>query len=352
MKSPPGPIKNEFQLRLALFQEGYLWEECDEIVRSLKIVGDVLEAAFDPVTGARAMQALQLLIATAPNHAVPWSSLEDREASAEWRDAWGDLDAYDATCWPELLSRAHDLNAFAYFGILPGWNAEDPNEEAQEFINVPGYVRSTIERLTRFTALFPKDRVSSGLVAVERTCLAAEGRLKIDEGESLTVHELAAVTSVTSKRLQNAIYAKTEDAPIPGKDGLIAVQSAQRWLDAREYLPSIWREFIDGRCWETEGVETVEPNAPEVDEQPDDYLFVPEARDGTIFSPNRCRNPSGGYTIGAKGAERHINDFDAALTALAAMPTPRWRRPNEAKNFGIVSAERWRRLSRRELQAM
>src|SRR5690606_23333530 len=132
-----------------------------------------------------------------------------------------------------------------------------------------------------------------------------------------------------TKRLQNAIYAKTEDAPILGKDGMIPAESAARWLKARDYLPSIWQEFLAGRCWETDGSE--EPRRSEVPstEAADEYFFAPEARDGTIFSPNLCRRPQVGFTVGSKGDEQHFENYADALAALVAMPRPHWRRPNE-----------------------
>jgi hypothetical protein len=342
----------EFHNRLTAFQEGYRWEECDALVHSLAIVGEMLETAFDKFAGARGMQALQLVIATSPEDAVNWTALAEADASLNWRQEWADLDAIDATCWSDTLSRAHDLSAFAFFGILPGWDLPDPDVQSDQFVDVPRHVRTTIGRLTDFVALFPKGREESRFGAVLQSCLAAEARLKIDEGTALSVHELAAVTNVTTKRLQNAIYAKTEDAPILGRDGLIPVESAARWLKAREYVPSIWQEYVGGRCWEGDLSTTSTPSEELPELEPEQYLFVPEARDGTVFSPNHCRRPEVGYTIGSKGAERHFTDYAEALAALVSMPRPHWRRPNGNGVFGIVSAERWRRLSQRELDAI
>jgi hypothetical protein len=60
------------------------------------------------------------------------------------------------------------------------------------------------------------------------------------------------------------------------------------------------------------------------------------ARDGTTFHPIRCRR-AGGYWIGAKGSERKVPSYPAAVAALA-MPVPRWRRPNRRGYWGIVRA--------------
>jgi len=66
---------------------------------------------------------------------------------------------------------------------------------------------------------------------------------------------------------------------------------------------------------------------------------VPQAKDGSVFSP--ALGVRGGFTVGAKGDERKISDFDEALAFLKAQPTARWRRPNEKGNWGIVAGIRW-----------
>ena len=70
-----------------------------------------------------------------------------------------------------------------------------------------------------------------------------------------------------------------------------------------------------------------------------DTIRVPVAADGTHFSLDLARR--GYYTVGAKGAEEKYDSFDAALDALNRMSTPRWRRPNAAGNWGIVSGCSW-----------
>lgn len=50
--------------------------------------------------------------------------------------------------------------------------------------------------------------------------------------------------------------------------------------------------------------------------------------------------------IGAKGAEIKIYDFYEAVAALQRMETARWRRPNNAMNWGIVAAREWKHLVR------
>lgn len=218
-------IQQEFYARLGSFQETFAWEECDGLVRPLALAGDLIERAFEPVTAARAMQALRLILDTSPKNKMNWSQLGDEEAVLEWRAEWQDLDAHNDTSSPETMERAHDLNAFAYFGILPSWsslsesNAEFLGDEPS--LDVPAFVTETIERLTKYLSLFGPNSKSYELEAIQTTCLAAAGRLKFDHGDPMSVHELAALSRVTTKRLQNAIYAKSAGAPIISKDGLI-----------------------------------------------------------------------------------------------------------------------------------
>ncbi|WP_340587306.1 hypothetical protein [Erythrobacter alti] len=350
-------LQQEYDIRLTTFQDGYEWEECDGLVRSLALAGDLIECAFEPIIAARAMHALGQIISTAPVAEMAWSKLGDGEPSLDWRTDWEDIDAYNDTYWPETMEQAHDLNAFAYYGILPSWahlgEEGEKSQRAHDSLDVPGFVTAAIERLTNFLSLFGPGMEFYGLETIRTTCLAAAGRLKFDNGDPLTVHELAALSRVTTKRLQNAIYAKSADAPIVSKDGLIAAASAESWLTKREYMPSIWKEYVSGECWKSEPT----PIAPKKLEEPEEYLFVPEARDGTIFGPKSCLRPGRPseephYTIGAKGEEQDYSSYEDALAALTAMATPRWRRPNDVGNFGIVTVERWRRVSARELSQL
>jgi hypothetical protein len=348
-------VLQAFGTRLSWFQESYDWEETDGLLRSFVVVGELLSTCFEPVTAARGMQALRLVVNTRPDQPIDWGKLPS-EAPLNWEEIWEDSDGFNDSYWPKLMDDAHNLSAFAYYGILPTWALDDVDSNSPAFNDVPAVVRQTVANLTKFVTLLPATLKLYGIDVIERTCLAASGRLKIDIGEPLTVHELAAVTKVSTKRLQNAIYAKTSEAPVVNKaDGLVPVATAQRWLDAREYLPSIWKEFIEHRCWELKGqmLDHASADDEEAAKESDDFLFVPVARDGTIFGPKSCRRQGkdgkGSYIIGAKGTEKSFDNYEMALAELARMSNPRWRRPNESGNFGIVSAEHWRRLSHMEL---
>ena len=119
-----------------------------------------------------------------------------------------------------------------------------------------------------------------------------------------------------------------------GPNGGIVALSALSWLQRRkDFLQSIWNE--DERL--EEGPEGAAIEAGRM-------IFVPVARDGSIFNPGLIRG--GKYQIGAKGEEQDFDSFEAALDALNAMPVPRWRRPNELGNWGIVSGIAWQRVER------
>ena len=72
--------------------------------------------------------------------------------------------------------------------------------------------------------------------------------------------------------------------------------------------------------------------------------------DGSHFHPGLKRD--GRYRIGAKGAETPHESFDDALAELHRMAVPRWRRPNEVGNWGIVSGREWKRIERRHLKSI
>ncbi len=72
-----------------------------------------------------------------------------------------------------------------------------------------------------------------------------------------------------------------------------------------------------------------------------DFVKIPFyiERDGskTHFLPGL--RGSTGYRIGEKGSETLVLDFWEALSAVCAMPTPRFRRRNSEGNPGIVACK-------------
>ena len=152
----------------------------------------------------------------------------------------------------------------------------------------------------------------------------------LDE-EGLSVEELAALsnTSVASVRNEWVNFKGNDIVKSCGGKSLLKVSIAAQWLKSRkEYKPN---KNLSGM----KGYES-------------DYVNVPVAADGTYFC-FACAYKRGGYTVGPKGDEIKIECFEDALTQLTEMPLAKWRRPNIAGNYGIVSAVEWRRIRREEL---
>ncbi|OWK33643.1 hypothetical protein [Sphingomonas dokdonensis] len=348
-------VKVEFERRLSLFMETFTEEESDTFVRSLASVADMIEAGFGPDRAALVMAAIEEATSASSEPDV----IEVRlDTSTDWRERFCDKNIVGDTSFPVAARRAQDLHAFAYFGILASW---DPSREGERFPqmadatrDVPSYVEGTIDLLERFMGLFGPKARTWGFETIARTILAARARLKLDRGDRLTVHELAALSRVATKRLQNAIYAKSERSPSLEEDGLLSSASTQRWLDDHEFSVSIWREYLaaeEGGAHVATQTSDMEPEKDEFDE----FAFVPEASDGSVFGPSSCgRGPSGEkrYTIGATGRQETFDDYDDALAALSRMKVARWRRPNRVGNFGTVTATRWRRVARSELSSL
>jgi len=167
----------------------------------------------------------------------------------------------------------------------------------------------------------------------------ARARLKVDEGERLTMADIALLLDVKEPTVVTNAHRKNFASIEDGNRRYAEPADALPWMIKQGYLPT---RRSNGDV------------APEAASTPaeatagDDLLFVPVARDGTWFSPE-CRS-GGRYTVGAKGEEVKFTDYFEALAALVKMPTPRWRRPNANGIPGIVAGVRFDRVSRAELE--
>lgn len=162
-----------------------------------------------------------------------------------------------------------------------------------------------------------------------RVLSLARGRMAIDtKVGTVDVTALATFGGVTPGRIQNLMSG--EASQFRSEAGGIPVEQALGWLDGR---PAWWPSI-----WNLRAAQEVGPK-----------LKVPVASDGTIFAPVLKRRS--GYMIGPKGAEDIVEDYDTALEKLNAMPEPRWRRPNDNGNWGIVKGTSWSFLTRSELEA-
>jgi|GEM_PF-2535429 len=160
----------------------------------------------------------------------------------------------------------------------------------------------------------------------------AAARLKVDRDELLTLAEIAVLAETKEANVIAAAHRKRFNTVEVEGRRMAEPKDVLAWLVAAGYLP------------------TIRDPQPESTPDASEFMFVPLARDGTAFLPDV--RSAGRYTIGAKGEETKVNDFFEALALLTAMPTPRWRRPNAAGNWGIVSGVAFERIPRERIEHM
>ncbi|WP_273242339.1 hypothetical protein [Hyphomonas atlantica corrig.] len=361
-------LADEFFDRISEFEGAYEWEEHDDGKSILALIGELIEHMTTRHHANISMAALTKIMSYSDLIEWDWSMLSKVHISADWRAELEEAMSYSIFDGPYLFDHLHDLHAFAYYGILPGWRSNlslDATAPAAAELqsrytaqhDVAKWVESVCAKIDEVEQLLPASRLKDGLFEnCARVRTAARARLAYDKGEPLTVAELAALSGVSMKRLQNAIYAKTDEAPLVGKKGKIAAENARPWLEARDYKPSLWQAVEKLQPLKPDWGEDVPYGSDTPEVALADYVFVPVANDGSEFLPDVCWRKGkdendAGYTIGAKGAEQRISDYRAALDLLARMDTPRWRRPNaDSGNWGIVTGHSWRRVALESLQ--
>ena len=74
-------------------------------------------------------------------------------------------------------------------------------------------------------------------------------------------------------------------------------------------------------------------------------IMVPFSKDGSYFHPGLRTQDRNYYQVGDKDDAKRFETFEEALKYLnemkVAKKTPKWRRPNENGNWGLVSAVKW-----------
>lgn len=242
----------------------------------------------------------------------------------DWRAEWAD----DIQNSAHNMRRGQDMTelmAFSGFGVRPDVCGRSAD------------VREAIEEMVAAFRTFV-DSIPSGwgeIKGVRKVALASEARILIDTGQSVSPEQLASLSGLSFRSLQN-LLAKKGGSLRANTDGRVAADAALEWLLARpDFKDSVWMD-----------------SDREVDDPEDDvhegdalgeFLFVPIAADGTAFVPEYHRG--GGYTVGLKGEEQRFDNYREALDYVASMTRPAWRRPNDKGNWGIVRADRWERRS-------
>ena len=302
-------------------QAGEEWDQWDYGQWVADVLGKHLEAV-ETIIGTEAV-------------AGPFRALLDPIANEEgvqvetWREA---MEAGSPGSWP-LWSVAGTLNALALYGRYGVLPRKVPFEDREAFVEEA--LRTGEEFLAASGLDGPKDRDKAvgRIVRLARARRTLETGKDADGNDGIEPGPLAILGGLSEGRLRNMMSGSSRE--IENSGGKVPAAAALAWLHGRPaFFDSIWQRK------ESEG----EAGPEDVEESPitGEIVFVPMARDGTLFHPGLARG--GHYTIGAKGGEERVESFAEALQRLQRMPVPRWRRPNAEGNWGIVQGTHWTRL--------
>ena len=355
-------LKDEFYNRVHEHIAMEDFQEQDDALLLFVHTGELMDLMFGPKKSALTMAILGEVVKYGAQGEWDGRNFAALEVDSDWRSAWNDKEGWADTCGPVFFDELHELNALSRFGFCPTWRSVDDEDflshpetirrdRVESLADVPAWVESVCSKIDRIEALVPSSMLQDGAIRhMTATRLRARARIKLDLKQPLTVHELAELSDVSTKRLQNAIYAKTDEAPRVDKNGLISPEACEPWLAARDYFPSIWQAITKLYPLKPGWGEDVVYDKGESVTTVDDFVFIPVANDGSEFTPDllrdaRTKSDLGGYAIGPKGDETVVPTYQDALKALHSMDVPRWRRPNpESGNWGVVTGQSWRRV--------
>jgi hypothetical protein len=306
-----------YERRVQLFGEEYEDFAPSEIIHLIVATGTWLEGL---ILDSGAVNSAMLALATA---LFGEASFETKS----WKEVWeSEFDALDLPLAQKLTS----IYAFAHYGLCPVDNVSPDLRETE--------IGKLLVELRQFVSLVPPKW--SPLNDIQSCILAAEGRFSIDTDKPVTPEQLAALAQLQIRSFKNLLMPSSGSGLREAENGMISADEARRWLATRSnFQSSLWQDGPSA----TKAESASATNAEET-------IFVPVDSEGNWFDPVKCRR-AGKYTIGSKGDERQISDFRDALHQLSQMKIPRWRRPNEHGNWGIVRAkdERWLRKTAAEL---
>ena len=312
-------METEYEARAREWGDTYEDFESDDVRDLLTAAGERLAAVcLDEGAVDTAMKGLHSALGL-PDFAA------DHDGNRSWRTLWAGTSSGDLMILP-LAQKLTGLNAYAYAGLSP--TADGQSCTTQE-------VRRVIETVK--TAIHPQKIDRSSLAELSRTLLAAEGRLALDDNNTITPDQLAALARIGLKSIRNAL-APSSGSGLDAKEGAISATSALQWLNARgDFKTSVWRDV------------SLVPTKSAAKSLDGEIIWVPFASDGTEFHPKTCQR-AGSYSIGPKSSEARYVDYREALDGLARMrPSPYWRRPNAVGNWGIVTGVGFRPYEAHEL---
>lgn len=293
--------------------DSHYWDYAQWIAEILETALDNIEALVGTEIAA---QPLRMLV-------EPVAQSGGDTHAETWRDVMEDVFSA-GTIWPIGIQMQNAL-LYGLFGVTP---ADVPLDDRKSWIE------GVVAEVSAFASRSDVRALTTSDNPIVRISNLASSRHALDqvrgEVDTLSMSILGGVSEGRVRNLMSGAEAQLERGP---NGGVMAV-SALAWLMKRkEFLRSIWtEEDVDGTEETNELVDL------------DKMIFVPVARDGSMFGPDLKRG--GRYQIGAKGEEQHFDIFYEALEALNAMSTPRWRRPNEHGHWGIVSGVSWQRIAR------
>lgn len=163
----------------------------------------------------------------------------------------------------------------------------------------------------------------------------ATARLKVDQGERLTMADIALLLDVREPTVITNAHRKNFPTMENDNRRYAEPSDVLPWMQKQGYVPTRMPEISS---------DTATAPEPETSKM----VFVPVALDGSWFGPD-CRS-GGRFTIGTKGSEVKYPDYFEALDALLKMPTPHWRRPNSHGIPGIVAGVRFDRMRRIDIE--
>jgi hypothetical protein len=307
------PVENVmdqvYESRLNEFGETYTDCEAEDVGQLVIHAGERLAAlVLDEAAVDAAMKGLHRAL-DLPDFA------SDHTGDRSWQTLWGRTSVVDLETLP-LAQKLTSLNAYAHYGLSP--TSDGRKCTIDDIKLIVGIVTAAIGR---------PDADRPQTKEIDKTILAAQGRLALDEEGGITLDQLAALARISIKSMRNAA-APSSGSGLEVKEGLVSAVSALKWLNARgNFNTSIWKETSESSS-STEATQAAKG----------EILWVPFASDKTEFHPSTCLR-AGKYTVGPKGSEQTVTDYRQALDRLARMrPSPLWRRPNTVGNWGIVTA--------------
>ncbi len=286
-------------------------------------LADLVEQAFENIEGLAGAE-----VAKEPLQALARNIVRtESEAPLSWRDLLNDTLTV-GTALPIAQRLGHALQ-YGLYGVTPSAVPAAQRE---------AWVTDLVAEVVAFCERLDVASINGGNNQIVKVCHLARSRFAIDNcSGDVDVHSMSVLGGISEGRIRNLMSGNA--GPLKrGADGGIEAMSALSWLMKRKgFLKSIWQNSDD----ETKEVESEELAPLE------NVIFVPVARDGSIFNPSLERN--GLFQIGSKGQELNVSSFEEALTMLNAMPVPRWRRPNENGLWGIVSGVSWQRVEKKRI---